>query len=259
MQDVSLGQVLLGLVGADDIPFEQAPLRTLLDAADRRTTGLQRYTLRFKLECSAGVAPALEVTLPGDARYVAGCGDRGDGPAQVELVDRYADMFQIGARNMQNFDLLRRSAGRGSPCCSSGMSRDGEGPADVPSTSCRRATRGRALRARRQELRGLDAEHARPVGRAERQGAVSHLPIIVDPSHATGRPDLIPAMAWPASPPGRDGVHIEVHTCPEKALSDGPQALLPDQYAGLLDQMRELAEAAGQDDRPYPPGKETPP
>ena len=55
----------------------------------------------------------------------------------------------------------------------------------------------------------------------------SHLPIIVDPSHATGRPDLIPSMACAAVAAGADGVHIEVHSCPEKALSDGPQALLP--------------------------------
>ena len=73
----------------------------------------------------------------------------------------------------------------------------------------------------------------------------SHLPIIVDPSHATGRPDLIPAMARAAVAAGADGVHIEVHACPEKALSDGPQALLPDQYAALMDDLRRLAEVIG--------------
>ena len=66
----------------------------------------------------------------------------------------------------------------------------------------------------------------------------SHLPIIVDPSHATGRPDLIPAMARAAVAAGADGVHIEVHSCPEKALSDGPQALLPTQYAALMVELR---------------------
>ena len=63
---------------------------------------------------------------------------------------------------------------------------------------------------------------------------LSHLPIIVDPSHATGRPDLIPAMARASVAAGADGVHIEVHSCPEKALSDGPQALLPPKYAELM-------------------------
>jgi 3-deoxy-7-phosphoheptulonate synthase len=73
----------------------------------------------------------------------------------------------------------------------------------------------------------------------------SHLPIIVDPSHATGRPDLIPAMARAAVAASADGVHIEVHSCPEKALSDGAQALLPQQYAALMKDLRKLAEAMG--------------
>ena len=73
----------------------------------------------------------------------------------------------------------------------------------------------------------------------------SHLPIIVDPSHATGRPDLIPSMARAALAAGADGVHVEVHSCPEKALSDGPQALLPSQYAALLKDLRRLADLIG--------------
>jgi 3-deoxy-7-phosphoheptulonate synthase len=71
---------------------------------------------------------------------------------------------------------------------------------------------------------------------------LSHLPIIVDPSHATGRPDLIPACALAGVAAGADGVHIEVHNCPEQAMSDGPQALLPDQYARLAAQIKELAK-----------------
>jgi 3-deoxy-7-phosphoheptulonate synthase len=71
--------------------------------------------------------------------------------------------------------------------------------------------------------------------------ACSHLPIIVDPSHATGRPDLIPSCALAGVAAGADGVHIEVHDCPEEALSDGPQALLPGQYAELASQIRDLA------------------
>jgi 3-deoxy-7-phosphoheptulonate synthase len=71
---------------------------------------------------------------------------------------------------------------------------------------------------------------------------LTHLPIVVDPSHATGRPDLIPAMSLASIAAGADGVHIEVHSCPEKALSDGQQALLPHQYAEVVKQMRELAK-----------------
>ncbi|MEZ6079565.1 MAG: hypothetical protein R3C56_29025 [Pirellulaceae bacterium] len=74
---------------------------------------------------------------------------------------------------------------------------------------------------------------------------LSHLPIIVDPSHATGRPDLIPACALAGLAVGADGVHIEVHDCPEEAKSDGPQALLPAQYDELMGQLRKLAELFG--------------
>ena len=71
---------------------------------------------------------------------------------------------------------------------------------------------------------------------------LSHLPIVVDPSHATGRPDLIPSMALAAVAAGADGIHIEVHSCPEKAMSDGPQALLPNQFAELVQQIQQLAK-----------------
>jgi 3-deoxy-7-phosphoheptulonate synthase len=71
------------------------------------------------------------------------------------------------------------------------------------------------------------------------------LPIVVDPSHATGRPDLIPSMARAALAAGADGVHIEVHSKPEKALSDGQQALRPPEYAALMTELRRLADALG--------------
>jgi 3-deoxy-7-phosphoheptulonate synthase len=74
---------------------------------------------------------------------------------------------------------------------------------------------------------------------------LSHLPIIVDPSHATGRPDLIGPCALAGVAVGADGVHIEVHDCPEKAKSDGPQALLPKQYAEVAAQIRQLAAMFG--------------
>ncbi len=71
---------------------------------------------------------------------------------------------------------------------------------------------------------------------------LSHLPIIVDPSHATGRPDLIPPCALAGVAAGADGVHIEVHNCPSEALSDGPQALLPNQYHEVAQQIIALAK-----------------
>src|SRR5213080_2591036 len=156
-------------------------------------------------------------------------------PRQVELVVKYADMLQVGARNMQNFDLLKECGKTRTPVLlKRGMSATvkdllmsaeyvlSEGNPDV--VLCERGIRGFEDSTRNT----LDL---RAVPNVKGQ---SHLPIIVDPSHATGRPDLIPSMAMAAVAAKADGVHIEVHDCPEKALSDGPQALLPEQYSALM-------------------------
>ena len=74
---------------------------------------------------------------------------------------------------------------------------------------------------------------------------VSNIPVIYDPSHATGRPDLIPPCAYAGLAAGADGVHIEVHDCPEKALSDGPQALLPEQFDDTFKQLQKVAQVFG--------------
>jgi 3-deoxy-7-phosphoheptulonate synthase len=165
---------------------------------------------------------------------------------QVELVHRYADMFQIGARNMQNFDLLKEVGQAKKPVLlKRGMSATvkdllmsaeyilSEGNPDV--VLCERG-----VRSFEDSTRNMLDMSAVPNVKGQ-----SHLPIIVDPSHATGRPDLIPSMARAAVACGADGVHIEVHSCPEKALSDGPQALLPAQYAALVQELRKLADLLG--------------
>ena len=111
------------------------------------------------------------------------------------------------------------------------------------------------MRAGHQEFRQCRRGICSTSRRCRLTKTLSHLPIIVDPSHATGRPDLIPACALAGIAAGADGVHIEVHNCPEEALSDGPQALLPEQYAELADQMRQLAELLGKTDSSQePPG-----
>jgi 3-deoxy-7-phosphoheptulonate synthase len=167
-------------------------------------------------------------------------------PRQVELVDRYADIFQSGARNMQNFDLLREVGQTNKPVLlKRGMSATvkdllmsaeyvlAEGNLQV--VVCERG-----VRSFEDSTRNMLDMSAVPNVKGQ-----SHLPIIVDPSHATGRPDLIPAMARAAVAAGADGVHVEVHSCPEKALSDGPQALLPKQFAALMADVRRLAAAVG--------------
>jgi 3-deoxy-7-phosphoheptulonate synthase len=167
-------------------------------------------------------------------------------PRQVDVVHRYADMFQIGARNMQNFDLLKEVGMTQKPVLlKRGMSATvkdllmsaeyilAEGNSNV--VLCERG-----VRTFEDSTRNMLDMSAVPNVKGQ-----SHLPIIVDPSHATGRPDLIPAMARASIAAGADGVHIEVHSCPEKALSDGPQALLPGQYAALLKDLRKLADLLG--------------
>ncbi len=175
-------------------------------------------------------------------------------PRQVELIERYADMFQIGARNMQNFDLLKEVGRTKTPVLlKRGMSATVK---DLLMSAEYILAMGnkevilceRGVRSFEDSTRNMMDLSAVPNAQLQ-----SHLPIIVDPSHATGRPDLIPAMARAGVAAGADGVHIEVHSCPEKALSDGPQALLPSQYAALMVQLRQLAEVVGKTiDTPEP-------
>jgi len=163
-------------------------------------------------------------------------------PRYVELVAEYADMIQVGARNMQNFVLLTEVGKTARPILlKRGMAASvndllmsaeyilSQGNSQV--VLCERGIRGFDS-----ATRNLFDVAAVPLAKR-----LSHLPIIVDPSHATGRPDLIPACALAGLAAGADGVHIEVHDCPEVAKSDGPQALLPSQYAQLMQQMCQVA------------------
>jgi 3-deoxy-7-phosphoheptulonate synthase len=163
-------------------------------------------------------------------------------PRQVALVDRYTDIFQIGARNMQNFNLLNEVGQtkravllkRGMSATVTDLLMSAE--YILAGGNKRVILCERGVRSFDSSTRNLLDLSIVPNAKGQ-----SHLPIIVDPSHATGRPDLIPAMSLAAVAAGADGVHIEVHSCPEKALSDGPQALLPAQYAAVVGQMRQVA------------------
>lgn len=167
-------------------------------------------------------------------------------PRRVELVDKYTDMLQIGARNMQNFSLLTEVGQTKKPVLlKRGMNATivdllmsaeyilSQGNSQV--VLCERG-----VKSFDPATRNLYDVAAVPLAKG-----LTHLPIIVDPSHATGRPDLIPPCALAGVAAGADGVHIEVHNCPEEAMSDGPQALLPHQYAEVADQIRRLAELFG--------------
>ncbi|MBL8149389.1 MAG: 3-deoxy-7-phosphoheptulonate synthase [Blastocatellia bacterium] len=159
----------------------------------------------------------------------------------LELVEKYADMIQIGARNMQNFSLLRQAGQTKKPVLlKRGMSATleelllaaeyilSEGNYQV--VLCERGVRTFADHTRNT----LDLSIVPSVHR------LSHLPILVDPSHGTGRREKVIPMARAAVAVGADGVIVEVHCQPEKALSDGPQALLPDMLVDMVDQLRQI-------------------
>jgi 3-deoxy-7-phosphoheptulonate synthase len=166
----------------------------------------------------------------------------------LSAVARYADIIQIGARNMQNFSLLRRAGRTGKPILlKRGMAATvkdlllsaeyvlAEGNGQV--ILCERGVRGFDP-----HTRNLLDLTAIPVVKS-----LSHLPIIADPSHGTGlRAKVIP-MARAAVAAGADGLMIEVHPDPERAMSDGAQSLYPEQFEELMEQIAVIAEAIGRD------------
>jgi 3-deoxy-7-phosphoheptulonate synthase len=164
----------------------------------------------------------------------------------LDLVARYADIVQIGARNMQNFSLLKLAGRAGKPVLlKRGMAATvkdlllsaeyilAEGNPDV--ILCERGVRGFDT-----HTRNLLDLTSIPVVKA-----LSHLPIIADPSHGTGlRAKVIP-MARAAVAAGADGLMVEVHPEPERAMSDGAQSLYPEQFVEMMEQIGTIAEAIG--------------
>ena len=164
----------------------------------------------------------------------------------AELVAEYADCLQIGARNMQNFALLKKIGRMRKPVLlKRGMSATieefllsaeyllSEGNYEV--VLCERGVRTFANHTRNT----LDLSVVPYVKR------ISHLPILVDPSHGTGKRLKVLPMSRAAIAAGSDGLLIEVHDHPEAALSDGPQALLPEMFAQLMSEVRLLAPVVG--------------
>src|SRR5579862_2227257 len=166
----------------------------------------------------------------------------------LELVADYADVVQIGARNMQNFSLLKKAGRLRKPVLlKRGMSATleeflmaaeyvmSEGNYEV--VLCERGVRTFSDHARNT----LDLSIVPAVQR------LSHLPILVDPSHATGRRDSVLPMARAAIATGADGVLVEVHHQPEKALSDGPQSIYPNQFAEMMAEIEAIAPIVHRD------------
>jgi len=176
----------------------------------------------------------------------------------ARLVAEYADCIQIGARNMQNYSLLKVVGRLGKPVLlKRGMAATvtdlllsaeyvlAEGNGQV--ILCERGVRSFDPAVRNMlDLTAIPVVHK-----------LSHLPIIADPSHGTGIRDKVTPMARAAVAAGADGILVEVHPAPDRALSDGAQSLYPDQFAELVGELRPIAAAIGRRLAPAPasPGK----
>jgi 3-deoxy-7-phosphoheptulonate synthase len=171
-------------------------------------------------------------------------------PAQVGPVAARADVLQIGARNCQNYDLLKEAGASGRPVfLKRGFGTTVEEWLSSAEYLLDAGCKGvilceRGIRTFEKSTRGTLDLGGLLVARS-----LTHLPLFADPSHAAGRRDLVPGLARAAWGAGVDGLMIEVHDAPESALSDGPQALLPEDLEELLDEFGILPGASGSVER----------
>jgi 3-deoxy-7-phosphoheptulonate synthase len=167
-------------------------------------------------------------------------------PSQIELMLPYVDVMQVGARNMQNYHLLRALGENSKPVL---LKRGMSATIEELLLSAEYILSGgnynvilceRGIRTFDTYMRNTMDIAAIPVIKQ-----LSHLPVMADPSHGTGRRDKVPPMARAAVAAGADGLLIEVHQDPERALSDGAQSIYPEQFAQLMDEVRVIAPAVG--------------
>jgi 3-deoxy-7-phosphoheptulonate synthase len=183
-------------------------------------------------------------------KWMRACGDELGMPIcvevmdtrQVELMEKYVDCFQIGARNMQNFDLLREVGKTRKPVLlKRGLAATVKDWLLSAEYVLSQGNRGvilceRGIKTFEDSIRYSMDVTSVPVARQW-----SHLPVIVDPSHAAGKRDYVAALALAGMAAGAHGIIVEVHYCPSEALCDGPQALLPETFKELMGQLRQVA------------------
>jgi len=167
-------------------------------------------------------------------------------PSQVDLMYPFIDIYQVGARNMQNFPLLKALSATDKPVLlKRGMAATIEeflmaAEYIMAGGNYKVILCERGIRTFEKYTRNTLDISAIPIVKK-----LSHLPIIADPSHGTGKREFVAPMARAAVASGADGLIIEVHNQPEKALSDGPQSLLPDQFQRLMEELKVIAWAIG--------------
>ncbi len=165
---------------------------------------------------------------------------------QARLVAQYADVVQIGARNMQNFSLLKVLGGLGKPVMlKRGMSATVKEWLLAAEYIMAHGNPNIMLCAR--GIRGFDSatRNVLDVGSIALVKTLTHLPVIADPSHATGRRELVVPAARASVAVGADGVIVETHPNPAQALSDGQQALYAEQFAAMVPQLEKIGDAIG--------------
>jgi 3-deoxy-7-phosphoheptulonate synthase len=169
-------------------------------------------------------------------------------PRDIDLVAQYADVLQIGARNMQNFRLLTEIGKQRKPVL---LKRGLSATIKELLLSAEYIMAGgnhnvmlceRGIRTFESQTRNTLDLSAVPLIQK-----LSHLPVVVDPSHATGRWDLVAPLARAAVAVGCDGLLIEVHSNPEEALCDGEESLTPAKFAAMMDDLRKVAQAVGRE------------
>jgi 3-deoxy-7-phosphoheptulonate synthase len=166
--------------------------------------------------------------------------------SQIELISKYSDIFQVGARNMQNFTLLRELGHVRKPVL---LKRGISATIEEWLLSAEYILSGgnndvilceRGIRTFETATRNTFDISAIPVVKK-----LSHLPIVADPSHGAGRRDMVAQLARAAVAAGADGLIIEVHNDPDRALSDGAQSMFPAQFDRLMAELRIIAPAIG--------------
>jgi 3-deoxy-7-phosphoheptulonate synthase len=182
-------------------------------------------------------------------KWMRACGDELGMPIctevmdtrQVELIERYTDAFQIGARNMQNFDLLREVGKTRKPVLlKRGLAATVKDWLLSAEYVLSQGNKGVILCERGIKTFEDSIRYTLDVTSIPVASQWSHLPIIVDPSHAAGKRDYVGPLAMAGMAAGAHGIIVEVHYCPAEAQCDGPQALLPEVFKELMGQLRQV-------------------
>ena len=247
-------------VGGDDFVVMAGPCSVeseeqILESARIVQGGRRPRAARRRVQ-----AAHLALLVPGHGgrgARAAGPGARTDGPAGrdrgdghrtgVDLVAEYADLLQIGARNVQNFALLKKVGQAKKPVLlKRGMIDDHRGIAAwPPSTSCRQAIPQVILCERGIRTFETATRNTLDLSAVAVLKDKSHLPVIVDPSHGIGHWRYIAALSRAAYAVGADGIIVEVHPEPEKAVSDGLQSLKPERFRQMMAQIAAMQTALG--------------